>query len=50
MRSIKRAAKTLCLGALCLGAVAAFPLAAGAEEAQSLGVVEAVSIAVDAYI
>jgi hypothetical protein len=45
MRSIKRAA-----AALCLGAMTAFPLAAGAAEAPSLGAVEAVRIAVDAYI
>jgi hypothetical protein len=34
--------------ALCLGTMAAFPVAAGAEEPQSVGVVEAISIAVDA--
>jgi hypothetical protein len=45
MKSIKRAAT-----ALCLAAMAAFSLAAGADEAPSPGVVEAVSIAVDAYI
>ena len=45
MRSIKRA-----VTALCLAAMAAFSLAAGADEAPSPGVVEAVSIAVDAYI
>ncbi len=45
MRSITRAA-----AALCLGAMTAFPLAAGAEEAPSLGAVEAVRIAMDAYI
>ncbi len=45
MRSIKRAAT-----ALCLGAMAAFPAAAGAEEAPSPGVVEAIRIATEAYI
>jgi hypothetical protein len=35
---------------LCLGALAAFPLAARAEEARWLGPVEAIRIAVDAYI
>ena len=45
MKSIR-----LAITALCLGAIAAFPLAAGADEAPSLGVVEAVSIATEAYI
>ena len=45
MRSITRAATTLCLAAM-----AAWPLAAGADEAPSPGVMEAISIAVDAYI
>jgi hypothetical protein len=45
MKSIKRAA-----AALCLAAMAAFSLAAGADEAPSPGVVEAVSIATEAYI
>ena len=45
MRSIKRAA-----AALCLAAVTACPLAARADEAASPGVVEAIGIAVDAYI
>jgi hypothetical protein len=36
--------------ALCLGTLVTCPLAAGAEEAPSLGAVEAVSVAVDAYI
>jgi hypothetical protein len=40
----------LAITALCLGAIAAFPLTARAEEASSLGVVEAVSIATEAYI
>jgi hypothetical protein len=38
------------LGALCLAALTATPFTAGADEAPSLGVVEAVRIAVDAYI
>ena len=50
MQSIKRTAKTLGLGALCLGAMAAFPLAAGAAEAPSVSVVEAIRIAIDANI
>jgi hypothetical protein len=45
MKSMTRA-----ILALCLGAVAAFPLAAGADEPPSLSVVEAVSIATEAYI
>jgi hypothetical protein len=46
MQSIKRATALLCLGAL-----AVFPLAAGAaDEASSPGAVEAVSIATEAYI
>jgi hypothetical protein len=45
MRTIERAT-----AALCVAAMAAFPLSAGAEEAPSLGAIEAVSIAVDAYI
>ena len=45
MRSIKRA-----VTALCLAVVALFPLAAGADEAPSLGVVEAIGIATEAYI
>lgn len=45
MKSVRCAA-----AALCLGVIALLPLAAGAEEAPSLGVVEAASIAVDAYI
>ena len=40
----------LAITALCLGAIAAFPPAAGADEAPSLGVVEAVSIATEACI
>jgi hypothetical protein len=35
---------------LCLGAIASFPSAASADETPSLGVVEAVSIATEAYI
>jgi hypothetical protein len=46
MQSIKRVA-----AALCLASLAALPLAAaGSDEAPSLGVVEAVGIAADAYI
>jgi len=45
MRTIKRGAAVLCLAG-----VVAFPVAAGADEIPSLGAVEAVSIAVDAYI
>lgn len=45
MQSIKRAA-----AALCLGAMTAFPLAAGAAEAPSVGAVEAIRIATEAYI
>jgi hypothetical protein len=45
MKSMIGAATTLCLGAM-----AAFPLAAGADEAPSLGVMEAISIATEAYI
>ena len=45
MKMIKRAAI-----ALCIGAVAAIPLAAGADESPSPGAVEAVGIAVDAYV
>ena len=45
MKLIKHAA-----AALCLGAMAAFSLAAGADEAPGPGVVEAVSIATEAYI
>jgi len=45
MKLIKHAA-----AALCLGAMAAFSLAAGADEAPAPGVVEAVSIATEAYI
>ena len=45
MRAIKRAVL-----ALCLGAMAAFPLAAGAGEGPFLSVVEAVSLATEAYI
>jgi hypothetical protein len=36
--------------ALCVGVVAAVPIGAAAEEAQRLGVVEAVKIAVDSYV
>ena len=46
----KRAGKALGLGALCLAVVTATPFATGADEAPSPGVVEAVGIAVDAYI
>jgi hypothetical protein len=45
MKSIKRAAT-----ALCLVAIAAFPLSARADEAPSLGALEAVHIATEAYI
>jgi hypothetical protein len=45
MKSVTRAVL-----ALCLWAVAAFPLAAGADEAPSLSVVAATSIATEAYI
>jgi hypothetical protein len=45
MASIQRAAASLCLAIL-----AAFPHAARAQTAPSLGVVEAVRIAVDAYV
>jgi len=45
MKSIKRAAACLCLAAL-----AAVPLAARAQGAPPLGVVEAVRIAIDAYV
>jgi len=45
MKPIKNAALVLCLGT-----IAVFPVAAGADEAQSVGAVEAISIAVDAYI
>jgi hypothetical protein len=45
MKSMIGAATTLCLGAM-----AAFPLAAGADEPPSLGVMEAISIATEAYI
>jgi hypothetical protein len=45
MTSITRAAT-----ALCLAAMAAWPLAAGAEDVRAPGVVEAISIVVDAYI
>ena len=45
MKSIKRAAT-----ALCIVAIAAFPFAARADEAPSLGAVEAIHIATEAYI
>src|SRR5215831_12427696 len=45
MQSIKRAATVLCLAAM-----VACPLTAGAEEAPAPGVVEAISIATEAYI
>ena len=45
MKSIKRAVLVLFLGAM-----AALPLAAGAKDAPSPGVVEAIKIATDAYI
>ena len=45
MKAIKRTA-----AALCLAAMAAFPFQAGAAETASPGVVEAVSIATEAYI
>ena len=45
MRTIMRAAAVLCLAG-----IVAFPAAAGADEVPSVGAVEAVRIAVDAYI
>jgi hypothetical protein len=45
MRPIERVATVLCIAAM-----AAFPRSAGAQEAPSLGAIEAVGIAVDAYI
>jgi len=46
MKSMKRAA-----AALCLGAMAAFPLAApAADEAPAVGAVEAIRIATEAYV
>ena len=50
MKSIERAGRGLFLWTLCLAAMTAAPLAARADEAASPGAVEAIGIAVDAYI